>query len=432
MNKHFNFLKIIDFEIVVFCLFIVTTFLAFRHITNFADASRAGWFSELLAISIYTADFIFLLLLLAGKKHLLKHSNQNIMLIGAIFVFLFVEALRNPNISLGIYSLFRIIQFFVLVVMFSRLLREQTARLYVSVTLIGIGIFESTLGLFHVIAGHSLGLRFLGEQILSTGMAGVAKVDLTNGEKLLRAYGTMPHPNILGGFLVLSICASLYIFYQFPKKRLISGILTTFILVGLILTFSRSAYFAIFLLVAILFWQFRLWTRARTLQIVLSVLILFFCATAFISPFRTAILHRIAPPASDLFFSDRLILNGNGAKIFRSAPLFGVGLGSYFNSLIWLGPSGLSVKYWQYDYPHNTIIVVLAELGIFGLILIPYLYIILKPIQYSTNALVVTLLIISPLILLDHYLWTNQAGRVMLVLFITLLPQILTHPQGTK
>ncbi|MDO8512873.1 MAG: O-antigen ligase family protein [bacterium] len=433
MNKFSSFINNVNNKIALFCLFIATSFLPFRHVMNFADASRAGWFSELLAISIYTADFFFLFVLFAERKHFFRHSKQNYLLFGAILVFLIAETLRNPITSLGIYSLVRIIQFLVLVYLFSKFLREQKTRLYVSATLVGIGMFESLLGFFQVIVGHSFGLYFLAEQTLSTGMAGVAKVDLNNGEKLLRAYGTMPHPNILGGFLVLSICAGLYLFYKYPSKRRISGISIIIMLAGATLTFSRSALFSIFLLIFILFWQFRLWNYFLYRRTIFYTIFIIIGILMIISPLRTAIWHRISPPTSDLFFSDRIILNEFGTKIFMSDPLFGIGLGNYFNSLTRRAPFGTGLKNWQYDYPHNTLILVMTDLGIFGTIVILYfIYKTLKPVHNSTNALLVTLLIISPLILLDHYLWTNQAGRVMLVIFLTLIPAILSkHPDTT-
>ena len=66
-------------------------------------------------------------------------------------------------------------------------------------TFLGAVLFASVLGLFQFILQHSLGLKILGESVVSNSMVGVAKLQLFDF-KLLRAYGTFAHPNIFSGF----------------------------------------------------------------------------------------------------------------------------------------------------------------------------------------------------------------------------------------
>src|SRR6185369_6367744 len=48
--------------------------------------------------------------------------------------------------------------------------------------------------------------------IIDTSTPSASVVQLQNGLKILRAYGTFPHPNILGGFVLLCLLGPIYLF----------------------------------------------------------------------------------------------------------------------------------------------------------------------------------------------------------------------------
>ena len=78
-------------------------------------------------------------------------------------------------------------------------------------------VFQSVVGFLQFILGKSVGLWFLGETAFGPGTPGIAKVTI-NGLQFARAYGTMPHANILAGFLVLGLLAFFYLFLS-EKSR---------------------------------------------------------------------------------------------------------------------------------------------------------------------------------------------------------------------
>jgi hypothetical protein len=117
--------------------------------------------------------------------------------------------------------------------------------------LIAVGLINAIIGISQAILQHSVGLFWLKESLISPDLPGVAKVVFA-GEPYIRAYGLLPHPNILGGLVLFSIILTLtykHIFYS--DKNVSHG--TFFYLslsiqiVGGILTFSKSAVLGIIL-----------------------------------------------------------------------------------------------------------------------------------------------------------------------------------------
>jgi hypothetical protein len=86
--------------------------------------------------------------------------------------------------------------------------------------IIFVGIINSVIGVSQVLLQHSVGLFWLKESVISANISGVAKVIL-HGDKYVRAYGLFPHPNVLGGFLVLSIVTTWAYWKMFFRKEIV-------------------------------------------------------------------------------------------------------------------------------------------------------------------------------------------------------------------
>ena len=93
-----------------------------------------------------------------------------------------------------------------------------------------------------------LGLNWPGP--LDASVRGASIVGLADGQSVLRAYGTLPHPNILGGFTLLFLLGPAALFLRKEKPNLLALILFSLGVILLVLTFSRSAWlgFIFFLL----------------------------------------------------------------------------------------------------------------------------------------------------------------------------------------
>ena len=104
----------------------------------------------------------------------------------------------------------------------------------------------SLLSIYQFANQTDLGLQVLGESVVGPYGWGVAKVEAL-GQFFLRSYGTFPHPNILGAFLVLGILCAVGNTLENSKNhhriRCLGGILLINLYIfALFLTFSRAAW----------------------------------------------------------------------------------------------------------------------------------------------------------------------------------------------
>ncbi len=82
-------------------------------------------------------------------------------------------------------------------------------------------LFQSIIGIIQFFLQKSISLFWLKESLILPEILGVAKIIL-NGETYIRSYGLMPHPNVLGGFLLFSIIITLLykkLFHACPPKN---------------------------------------------------------------------------------------------------------------------------------------------------------------------------------------------------------------------
>ncbi len=117
--------------------------------------------------------------------------------------------------------------------------------------LIFLGLFQAFFGILQFLKQGSLGFTFLKESIFSVSDVGIAKVIIEN-EAFVRSYAFFPHPNILGGFLVITILITAVYPLLFHRNNQMFHVehlknrwflrLALFIqLLCLICTFSKSA-----------------------------------------------------------------------------------------------------------------------------------------------------------------------------------------------
>lgn len=270
--------------------------------------------------------------------------------------------------------------------------------------------------------------KWLGEAFHSASILGDSVLQTADG-RFLRAYGTLPHPNMLGGMLTAAILLLFGLLanqYKQPNKSQSNfySLLTTYysllwgglvlLLFGLFFTFSRSAWLA--LGIGILFggiWMIAAKQKRAIAGIIFTVIV---CAASLVLIFPES-LSRFSQNQSleILSVSERVREYDDAQIIVRKKPFAGIGINQYVKELQNIYPS---FPAWKIHPIHNVYLLVLSELGIIGLLVfiiiiawhLSFLKINSPPLQIWTASAAISLLIIG---LFDHYLWTLHFGIIL-------------------
>ena len=300
-----------------------------------------------------------------------------------------------------------------------------------------LAVLESLLGFFQVVRQGALGLYWLGEPHLNLLDATIAKTIVSGGGRLLRAYGTFPHPNVLAAFLLVGLIVLLSsrapLFSRKERGVAISSsvkkiaslafgelAMTTglfIIILGLTLTFSRFAWLVGGLI--FLFWVFC--HRHFKLSAIIIVIII-----VIVSIFSWAVFPKLTIRADEPAIVLRSKYLKIGWGILKEKLLLGTGIGNQVDYAIknnLYQKEGI-IKKLDYQPVHNIYLLIADELGVVGLILFLLLiFLTLKKTfpsctiaQEGTVGLEFVSLIWLSLLLLgltDHYLWDLADGQVM-------------------
>ncbi len=239
-------------------------------------------------------------------------------------------------------------------------------------------------------------------------------------DRWLRAYGSFPHPNVLGIFLAVAL---VMLSLRAESSRLvriarIAGV------IGLSLAFSRSAWLALGLATAT--WavtthgwrELPAWTRAQLRsQRVLAVLV---AIGLVLSGLRVTQLDAF-PEANSL--SQRQIYDDAAWSLVAQGRPVGAG-----NILIAEQRQGFAVG----EPAHNVLLITLAELGPVGVLAWLALLAMLAASAWKradpvARGATLSLIVLVPLLLLDHYLWTQPVGRIWLALALAVLPAAVSE-----
>lgn len=250
---------------------------------------------------------------------------------------------------------------------------------------------------------------------------GVSVINL-EGERWLRPYGTLPHPNILGGYLGLSY----FLYLNFLKK--LNGLLSKkeyylnfaieFVLLwGVLLTFSRSALVAT-AVGLIIFWGKQVFEKKKLpwqeFGKYFLIFILFFSIHFPLLRERVNINNYV----ENISISERQNQYDEANAIWRDNLLLGVGIDNYEYALA--KEDQYSFPVWTYQPLHNTWLLIMIELGLFfGLLLCVFFYRWHHALQAMLIHSVFSFIFVVGLF--DHYWWTTISSFYWLVLALVLI-----------
>ena len=278
------------------------------------------------------------------------------------------------------------------------------------------------VGLGQYLKQGDLGLTFLGESKLGASYLNVAKVDLA-GEKVLRSYGTLPHPNLFGAYLLFVL---MVLFQSLNRKKAVKYFpLIIFFAAGILLSFSRTVW-----IVGFLFCMFMILEKAIKFswkQLIVAFLAVFFLLVVF--SLDSVILARLMD-LSKLAWQERIYFIEAAWNILKT-QWWGVGEGNFV-----LEMGKFTLEYldpWLYQPVHNFVLLAAAEggiwLGALWVILFGWSFElcnlamrrIIKSERFFWKAHVACLLCIILLGMTDHYFYTIWPGQAILGVYFGLM-----------
>ncbi|MEI8103769.1 MAG: O-antigen ligase family protein [Candidatus Moraniibacteriota bacterium] len=475
-----------------FLLFLITFPFSIRKILWYIPIQ--GNFNEYASISLFLSDlFLWPLLFFLFLKLIIEHKNKDKSifisilqlfhgeqfsaqekLLFALPIFLSLISLFSSLWSIApLFSFFAALRFcgyvgFFLFLVFYNVPRETSSH-FKFLSFNKDTIFSATLFLFLILGSlegliailqfsiqHSLGLTVLKESILGIDIPGVAKI-IFHSERFIRGYGTFPHPNMLGGFLIASIlCTGFILFHgkQLTKNFPLSIHLFLWIglviqLLGLFASFSKSALIGLLLATVFILYHKKLGIQKQNqtgevdcstgnkqsqikksnysfqkTKILITVMFIFIFLSSLLWYFFRGI---------NLFFffiqslNERLLYQDIAFQAIHIKPFFGWGMDQFIFFQQAFFPQLLA---WQFQPAHTIFLLITTELGLFGSSL--FIFWLIQTFSFSIHnvsretfqeiillkSLLIGFIFIS---FFDHYFWTLPQGQILWWTFFGLL-----------
>lgn len=258
--------------------------------------------------------------------------------------------------------------------------------------------------------------KWLGTSLHQAGRLGDIVIETADG-RWLRAYGTFSHPNILGGFCAFGLLATLSLAFEKQKKN--DALLLAMIIansLGLFFSFSRAAWLAAAIGVILMFahgikGQSRNWAKFA-----IAIGATFFSLSLIFFPLlaaRSDLSNRLEQKS----ITERTGQLNDGWRAIKGRPLQGTGLNNY---TYFQSESDPSLSGYELQPIHDIYLLIAAELGIIGLILLLLFVATLAggaKISLASWAWLATGATIG---FFDHYLWTQYSGIIIFWLVLTI------------
>jgi len=462
MNK----LKTWQFRIFYLLLFLLPTNLA-KHFP-LPSSYVSGILVDYLIPTLYLTDILIISLLVlwlidkfsSHQQLTLWPSRQLLKSPLIIFLLLLLPSvIFSTSLIPAAYKWLKFLELTLLVSWIKDNLDLKTHLTTITNWLSASVICQSLLALAQWLKQSSLfGYWFFGEQPYTSATPGIDKITWFSGALKIPPLGTLPHPNVLAGFLVASLPLILYQLIKARQPKSIFLYFTSILLatLTLFLTFSLSAWLALLLITlpAIILTQTSsslLSSRHQQLSLVKNLprfdhwqkiisthenpqtgiqlhdrglrsppvkLALIYLLSLIIILSLATKLSFLAPESS---FTRRSQLANIAKDIFKYRPLTGVGLNSFTPVMEQYGYVTATTRFLQ--PVHNIYLLVLAETGLLGLLGFLYLTIsaIIKAFKNHRFNLLIPFLSLLFIGLFDHYPLTIHQTSLLFFLLLAFL-----------
>lgn len=294
----------------------------------------------------------------------------------------------------------------------SRSFGKRETGLIITVLFTG-AVLVSVLGIGQFLSQSTFTSSWLGMSGQEAWQAGTSVLKNESG-RWLRAYGTFPHPNMLGGYLGVVLVLGIGYLTQSAlsiKKRLFLEGGSIVILLSLLLTFSRMAWLGILLGISLV--GFHTWREGEP-RIQERFLQVFFVLGLAGFVFGCVLREQIFPRFDTVTVereksvTERITAFQDAWTLIGKYPLIGVGAGNFTAQSMKENPGR---PIWGIQPAHNVLLLIWVELGVIGLALFIGSigsFVSLKSLFFSLQS--AGFVVLLPSLLLDHWLWTSHFG----------------------
>lgn len=416
--------KSIEYLVYLLLIFLLPTQLGKHFWPSFSLIG--GLRVDYLSPTLYATDFLIIILGIVcvyrwmfykRKNYELRITNYGFskrnILIGLFLLVLLVGTVFAKNQPIAVYGLFKLLEMAFFAWYTSRVI-GKTISLQAVAWALGLGVFmESSLAIAQFFSKGSLGglWYFFGERTFSSITPGIANASI-QGQLMLRPYGTLPHPNVLAGYLLIAMIflTSQWDFFKNKNRWFLCSVLLlgTF---GLFLTLSRTT---ILLFVLLFIPALLMFVKDRRTRFVAGGL----GVVGIVGTIGTIILSRFQ---SLSFLEESFVVRSdllqNAWWMVSNHPLFGVGL---MNFLVRLPSYQHAQSFYLHLQPvHNIFALMAAEVGILGFLgILGFFILTVKHIWRAAHtplrlACLLMLFSIFFLGMFDHYFVTLQSGQLL-------------------
>ncbi len=413
-------------------LLVFTLPLQTHYLISTRLLAGADW--EFGRIMLYAVDILLIITVISGlmlKKINLKTGTKFDYLLIALMVISAISVGVASDKLLAFYSLSRLSLALALVILITKTKLDK--KIIISL-IVATATMQAIWGLGQFLTQSTVANKWLGLANHDPRLAGTSVVEAIGpdgyGERWLRAYGGLSHPNVLGGLLAISLILALWLLVNKttdPKNNISRDwlwlIVIALLSAGLFVTFSRTALLAALLgTIILVVSQLKNW-RKLLVALVTIGLTIGICSWhyGYLYQSRLEISSRLETKSTN----ERMDLMTQAWDLIKAKPLTGAGLAN-FGIAAWQDDE-IKKDVFAYQPVHNLFLLIAAEGGLVLLIIFVALLIIAIKSSWHDRDRAFKLALIAVLVSLmifDHYLYTQALGVYLLWLVLAIVIKI--------
>jgi len=239
-----TFLKLRNLHIYFFYLFLFSVPFQTRMVFLTEYSFYSGDFTEYSTFFLYASDIFLILALffwLILDRNNIKRFNfkkfkdavrKNIIwryLTLFILILILNLFLKRDYFDISFFYFLKILEMIVLCIYVYFNLRKEKILLNSLFIAVISGFLQGVIAIKQFVSQSSIFYNYpilrkiSGESLIGSDIPGVAKF-VFEGQKIVRSYGTFPHPNVLGGFLIFTILITVFLYLESKSGYLSSKI----------------------------------------------------------------------------------------------------------------------------------------------------------------------------------------------------------------